>query len=79
MEADPLEIAREVLRTERTRYYGQPERTDEVLAQALIAKHAEVGRLREALVYLDRILAFSPVSHQLREFARAALAQEAGK
>ena len=89
MEADPLEIAREVLRTERTRYYGQPERSDEVLAQALLAKHAEVGRLREALMVLEDNAgdmaeragssADAAAFRCLVEIARAALAQEAGK
>lgn len=87
MEADPLEIARELIdehehAQSRHREGFNPLAPDPRaadVAQALIAKHAEVGRLREALTHLDRILAFSPVSHQTREFVRAALAQEAGK
>lgn len=84
MTPDPLEIARAVLRTERTRYVGQPERTDEVLAQALLAKDAEVRALREAL---DEIACWDEGPEVTGSFdepgsakiARAALAQEAGK
>ena len=42
-----IALAREVLATERTRYHGQPERTDETLARALLEAQEEKERLRE--------------------------------
>lgn len=43
------------------------------LRRKLIEASEEIGRLREALVTLDRLLAFSQVSHATREVARSAL------
>lgn len=44
-----IALAREVLATERTRYHGQPERTDEALARALLEAQEEGERLRGLL------------------------------
>lgn len=85
MEADPLALARAVLDQPEPRPWPR----EGTLARALLAKHAEVGRLREALMVLEDNAgdmaeragssADAAAFRCLVEIARAALAQEAGK